>query len=101
MHHARIEPGASQTRLTYVLDFAEIPAFELTQRWQIPAANRTGLEARARTDAQTWLDNVRFESEGRVVVPRMITASAAVQDGAGGMPILRIEITAKCSAPSH
>ena len=36
-HYARIEPGAKGVNVTYVLDLAEIPTFELTQTWNTPA----------------------------------------------------------------
>src|SRR5580658_4092984 len=39
-HYARIEPGAKRVNVTYVLDLAEIPTFELTQNWNTPAGTR-------------------------------------------------------------
>ena len=35
-HYARLEPGSKGVDVTYVLDLAEIPTFELTQTWGVP-----------------------------------------------------------------
>ena len=34
-HYARIEPSAQAVEILYVLDLAEIPTFELLQKWNL------------------------------------------------------------------
>ena len=35
-HYVRLEPSAGAIAVTYVLDLAELPTFELTQAWGTP-----------------------------------------------------------------
>ena len=47
-HYASLEPGAKGIDVTYVLDLAEIPTFELTQSWNVPRDSpKEVLEAKA------------------------------------------------------
>jgi hypothetical protein len=41
-HYARIEPGAQGVEILYVLDLAEVPAFELLQKWNLTGARAPG-----------------------------------------------------------
>ena len=57
-HYARIEVGAERTRLTYILDFAELPTLELLQEWDLADGNARALETKARQYAPRWLANL-------------------------------------------
>src|SRR5579859_1769032 len=60
-HYARLEPGAKGVNVTYVLDLAEIPTFELTQAWNVAKdAPKSVLDAKAAEQARSWLANLSF-----------------------------------------
>src|ERR1700712_2451595 len=42
-HYARLEPGTKGVDVTYVLDLAEIPTFELMQTWGTPQGTARNL----------------------------------------------------------
>lgn len=87
-HYARLEFGAEGARLTYVLDLAEIPAFELMQQLGPDWKSKLGRQA-----AQ-WLANVALTQHGRPVDLRVIYVAPAIGEGAAGMPVLRVAIAA-------
>ena len=89
-HYARIDVAGRGCTLTYVLDFAEIPTFELLQQWNLDAKNSTALEIKARSEADHWLKNLALKDNGHPVPLVLRSVRVHVQDGAGGMPILRI-----------
>src|ERR1035438_7364348 len=67
-HYARIEVGSHAVRIEYVLDLAEIPTFELLQKWNMdPASPREALEPKAALEARLWAENLVFRVNGRVV----------------------------------
>ena len=99
-HYARIDlnPAAGST-LTYVLDLAEIPTFELFQQWKLdqPVAapvQAAIVQAKARSQAQQWIRNLALTQNGQAVTPRIRQVKSQLTDGAGGMPVLRIETLA-------
>src|SRR6478609_10442658 len=94
-HYARIEVGAERTRLTYILDFAELPTLELLQEWNLADGNARALETKAREYAPKWLNNLSLEHDGRTLVPKAGIVEAEVTEGAGGMPVLRVGIQAE------
>src|SRR5437764_12291506 len=57
-HYARLEPGSKGVNVTYVLDLAEIPTFELLQSWNLTKdAPRPVLEAKAAEQARAWISD--------------------------------------------
>lgn len=78
-HYARIEVGASGSKLTYVLDLAEMPTFEQLQRWGIPLRDATAVQIKAKAESQAgqWLSNVSIMQDGKSIHPqiRKLTAS--------------------------
>jgi nickel/cobalt exporter len=94
-HYARIEVGAERTRLTYILDFAELPTLELLQEWDLADGNARALETKARQYAPKWLANLSLIQDGRNLVPKASIVEAEVTEGAGGMPVLRVGIQAE------
>ncbi|MFN7998993.1 MAG: hypothetical protein U0Q18_35550 [Bryobacteraceae bacterium] len=90
-HFARIEVDGSGARIRYVLDLAEIPSFELLQRWGLDAFGASEpLNRKAQEQAREWVRNLQIACDGRSVSPRFEGATVAVAKGAGGAPVLRI-----------
>jgi nickel/cobalt transporter (NicO) family protein len=90
-HYARIEAGARGAEVRYVLDLAEIPSFELLQKWNLDAASpRAALERKAAEEARAWVKGLSFRVNGRSVQPHFEKAELAMDTGAGGMPVIRI-----------
>ena len=90
-HYARIETGAHGAEVRYVLDLAEIPSFELLQKWNLDAASpRAALEQKASEEARAWIKGLSFRVNGRSVEPHFEKAELVMDTGAGGMPVMRI-----------
>jgi ABC-type nickel/cobalt efflux system permease component RcnA len=90
-HYARLEPGAKGVDVTYVLDLAELPTFELTQNWNVPRDAAKGvLSAKAAEQAREWVANLSFTEAGRRLTPRILGTELSVLDGAGNLPVFRI-----------
>src|SRR5438270_2452666 len=98
-HYARFDVRPGGVDLTYVLDLAEIPTFELMQTWNVEAANRTAIQSRASDQGREWLSGLTVTADGRPLRLRFRRASAQVKDGAGGMPVLLV--TVEAFAPVH
>jgi nickel/cobalt exporter len=93
-HYARLEAGAQGVNVTYVLDLAEIPTFELTQTWNTPQGTaKEVLDGKAAAQAREWVSNLAFTVDGKAVVPVMESTSLTIIDGAGNLPVFRITST--------
>ena len=94
-HYARIDlnPSTGST-LTYVLDLAEIPTFELFQQWKLDEPTPAQVQIKARNQVQQWMQNLAISQNGQAVTPRIRQVKSQITDGAGGMPVLRIETLA-------
>src|SRR5689334_3028776 len=93
-HYARFDARPGGAELTYVLDLAEIPTFELLQTGNLDAANRAAILSRARDQGGEWLAGLSITADGRSVRPRFRSANAELSDGAGGMLVLRVTVSA-------
>ena len=82
-HYARLEVASRNSTLTYVLDFAEIPTFELLQQWNIDGQNASALQRRAAVEAKNWLGDVLVKADHRKITPLLKSVGAAIQSGAG------------------
>jgi nickel/cobalt exporter len=92
-HYARIEPGAQGVEILYVLDLAEIPAFELLQKWNLTGTHAPGeIERHAAIEARQWVRNLAISAGGRSVEPKIESSTVVMADGAGGMQVMRINI---------
>jgi ABC-type nickel/cobalt efflux system permease component RcnA len=90
-HYSRIEVTARGVQIRYVLDLAEIPTYELLQQWKLDAGSPPEtVNSQAASQARKWVRNLKIEIGGRAVEARFVRASATLDQGAGGMPILRI-----------
>ena len=91
-HYARLEPSSKGVDLTYVLDLAEIPTFETMQTWGLKeVAVQSVLNAKARAQAALWMKNLVLTENGKSVIATLGTTSVTVIDGAGNLPVFRIE----------
>jgi ABC-type nickel/cobalt efflux system permease component RcnA len=97
-HYARFEPSSSGIQLTYALDLAEVPTFELLRDWKMertsPAAD---LQRRALEQAREWVANLQISINGQPVAAAVRSADLVIADGAGGLPVLRV--TARAELP--
>jgi len=90
-HYARIAPSPEGVTIRYVLDLAEIPTFELLQKWNLEAASpRAALDRAASQQAREWTRNLAITSDGRAVVPRVTGTELVLAEGAGGMKVMRV-----------
>jgi nickel/cobalt exporter len=98
-HYAKLQPSAKGVELEYVLDLAEIPTFEMLRDWKMDrTAPQSELESHAATQARLWLKNLEITLDGKAVHPKLESVNAAIADGAGNLPILRITAYAHIDA---
>ena len=65
-HYARLETSSKGVQVTYVLDLAEIPTFELMQNWGLEQSSpKAALDAKARSQAADWAKHLRFSENGK------------------------------------
>ena len=99
-HYARIEPSAKGIDVTWVLDLAEIPTFELTQTWKTPTGtDQAQLDQKAAAQAKEWIGNLVFRLDGRRMTPTVSSTTLAVIEGAGSLPVFRITSTLHLLTP--
>ena len=90
-HYARLEPGADGVDVTYVLDLAELPTFELMQTWGASAGTAKDiLDQKAAAQAREWIANLTFLEDGKRLTPRSESTDLAIIDGAANLPVFRI-----------
>jgi ABC-type nickel/cobalt efflux system permease component RcnA len=99
-HYTRFDVRPEGIELTYALDLAEIPTFELLQSWELEGRARNAVIARAVAEAPEWLDGLKLSANRRRLSPVFRHAAAHIEDGAGGLPVLRVTITAAIPATS-
>ncbi len=94
-HYTRIEVTARGAQLRYVLDLAEIPTLELLRTWNIDRnAPQSELQAHGTEQAREWLRHLRISVDGRPAQAKLESAKVNIADGAGNLPILRVDIAA-------
>src|SRR3954469_24324922 len=90
-HYCRISVAPERADLVYALDLAEIPTFELLQKWNLTATSpRKALEQSAARQMQEWARHLKVESNGKVLHPVYESSELVIGDGAGNMPVMRI-----------
>lgn len=93
-HYSRLHFKSGAVEVTYVLDLAEIPAFQLLGNWQIDWKNQDDLSAKSTQQAPEWLDNVDLMQAGRRLPLHIQFVQPRATEGAGGLPVLRIAVQA-------
>jgi nickel/cobalt exporter len=86
-HYARIEPAADRVRVVYVLDMAEIPAFQEQPRITPDP------DAYATQRAEALLQNLHLTLNGTATALRLEQRNLTFPPGAGNLPTLRLEAT--------
>ena len=92
-HFARIESGAAAARIRYVVDLAEIPTFQESQKADLDGdGNLTEAELNAYLDRVTpgYLAGLKLTVDGAPVVLRLTGKSVSKRPGAAGLFTLRI-----------
>jgi ABC-type nickel/cobalt efflux system permease component RcnA len=101
-HYARIQVEPNGAEILFVLDLAEIPTFELMQKWGVTASSpKAELAAKATGEARGWTRQLRFISDGKPLNPQFEGADFVISDGAGGLPVIRINTHLKVMVPSQ
>jgi ABC-type nickel/cobalt efflux system permease component RcnA len=92
-HFVRIESGAAGARIRYVVDLAEIPTFQESQKADLDSdGNLTEAELNAYLDRVTpgYLAGLKLTVDGAPVALRLTGKSVSKQPGAAGLFTLRI-----------
>src|SRR5579862_8843125 len=90
-HYARFEVKKDAVDLTYALDLAEIPTFDLLRSWGLERTSpQEMLNARSREQARAWLKQLQFTSGQGTVRAEYLSSDLVIADGAGNLPIARI-----------
>jgi len=95
-HFTRFDINKKVVKITYVLDLAEIPTYQLMREWNLdPAADakipQATLEEKATAQAGIWIKQLDFTSNGTRLTPKQERTTIKLSDGAGGMHVSRIE----------
>ena len=102
-HFTRIEVGADQIRLRYVIDMAEIPTFQELQRLNgngNSALSMVELDAYAAGVTERYIDGLLlFIDDARV--PLRVLETHAKLEGAGGLQTMRVECDLVGDIPSN
>jgi nickel/cobalt exporter len=95
-HFTSFNIGKKAVNITYVLDLAEIPTYQLMRDWSLdPAADAvipsSVLNEKATAQAAQWIKQLDFTSNGAHLTPIQQGTKIKLSDGAGGMHVSRIE----------
>jgi len=96
-HYSRLHFRESELDLTYILDLAEIPTFQLLGAWQADSKDQQSIDRKTTEQAAEWVANLMLRQGGRKIPWHIRTITAKAGDGAGGMSVLRIAICAKAT----
>ena len=91
-HFTRFDVQKKSVKVTYVLDLAEIPTYQLMRDWNLdPSADakipQETLNEKATGQAAAWIRNLDFSSGS----PTLEKTTMKLSPGAGGMQVARIE----------
>lgn len=90
-HYARFEPKAGSVDIVYVLDLAELPTFDLLRQWGLERSSPPAqLSGKVTQQAREWAKHLDIRADGKPVTPKFLSASYAIADGAGDLPIIRV-----------
>ena len=98
----RVVPG--QVRVDYVVDLAEIPAFQATQDMDTNAdgrADEAELQVWADARAQEWIAGLSLQVDGSDLRLQALDARARLLPGQGGLDVLRFEGDLTAEAPDE
>ena len=93
-HYSRLEFAEETARITYVLDFAEIPTLQQKARLDANGDGElSGKESNAYLDAEmpSLVEGIRLRAGHEVLPLEVLDRSAEYRSGQGGLPTLRVE----------
>ena len=94
-HFSELRLTGQGVELQYVLDLAEIPTFELLRTWQVNrSASPEVINEKEMRQAQEWLTHLDITVSGRPVRAKFESVKATIADGAGNLPIIRMDMRA-------
>ncbi len=97
--YIRFDAAPAGVEMTYAIDLAEIPTFQLLQEWQLTSNSpRPELQRRAAEQARAWTRHLDIRLDGQPVQPAFESADFVIADGAGNLPVLRITSKLKLHA---
>ncbi len=65
-HFTRLQVSGKGVDVTYVLDLAEVPTYQLLKEWKLDAKSpQAELDGKAAEQAQEWMNGVEFRSGGK------------------------------------
>ncbi|MGH9942748.1 MAG: sulfite exporter TauE/SafE family protein [Pyrinomonadaceae bacterium] len=102
-HYSRLEVGAGRVRVRYVVDMAEIAAFQELPQADSDGDGRTSeaeLEAYARRVAPEYANNLTLVVDGAHVPLNVVGQKISLPPGQGGLPLLRIECDFEGAMPA-
>src|SRR5579862_4379013 len=91
-HYAKIKITQRSIEIRYLIDMAEIPAFQEIRQFDIaPTGDGPSVVHYLEREAQLLKDGISLVSDGQLL--RLTTTSRRLMfaDGAGGLPTMRIE----------
>ncbi|MDQ6759032.1 MAG: hypothetical protein M3Z32_04075, partial [Acidobacteriota bacterium] len=99
-HYTRFVVSARAVDVTYTLDLAELPTFDLLRQWGLERASPAAdLQRKAVEQARTWAANLVITYDGHQIKPKFVKADLVIADGAGDLPIARITSHLKLDQP--
>lgn len=99
-HYAHFVARVNGVELTYALDLAEVPSFELLKAWNVDVEDRVAIVAALNAHAPEWLKALRIRVNGKPAALRFEKADSVVTTGAGGLPVMRLVIAASLPVSS-
>lgn len=93
-HFARVEVSSPQIRIRFVIDMAEIAAFQELQKVDADgdgASSNEELNSYLERSAPQYADNLLLTIDGARVPLEIVAKKIGLPPGAGGLPTLRVE----------
>src|SRR2546425_5744464 len=99
-HYARIEASGDRINIRYVIDMAEIPAFQELQSIDAAATaspSSTELKSYAAQSASKYAEKINLTVDGVPLRVQPVASNVTLPRGAGGLPTLRLECDFKAT----
>jgi nickel/cobalt transporter (NicO) family protein len=91
-HFTKFDIHKKSVNITYVLDLAEIPTYQLLRNWNLdPSADVKIPQETLPKQAAEWIKQLAFTSNGATLTPKQGSTTIKFSEGAGGMKVSRIE----------
>ena len=87
-HYSKLAISGQDIRLDYILDFAEIPTFQMFPEL------RSG-EFPSRALADEWLERLELTADGQPLPLELVDSSYTVEPGSGSLSTLRVTLQLK------